>query len=104
VSLTIAVQLDAIDAMADELVGLATELDSEAHLCRSTAVSLGASVSGEAGSRAGAAGSGWGDLLALVAQRTGALAGTLREAVTSYRLADAALSDRLLLHRGTAPR
>jgi uncharacterized protein YukE len=102
VSLTIAAQLDAIDALADELAGLATELGSEAHLCRSTAVSLGTAVTGEAGHRSGAAGAGWGTLVDLVAQQTGALAATLRDAVRSYRLADAALSDRLLLARDPA--
>jgi uncharacterized protein YukE len=104
VSLTIAAQLDAIDAMADELAGLATQLGSEADLCRSTAVSLGASVTGEAGYRAEAAGAGWGALLDLVTQRTGTLAATLHETVDSYRLADAALSDRLLLRRVPATR
>jgi hypothetical protein len=101
---TIAAQLDAIDAMADELAGLATELIAEADLCRSTAVSLGAAVTGEVGHRAGAAGTAWGTLIDLVAQRTGALAATLHRAVDSYRLADAALSDRLLLCRVTATR
>jgi hypothetical protein len=104
VSLTIAAQLDAIDAMADELAGLATELVAEAALCRSTAVSLGAAVTGDVGHRAGAAGIGWGTLIDLVAQRTGALATTLHEAVDSYRLVDAAISDRLLLCRVTATR
>ena len=39
-STTIAAEFDAIDALAAELAGLATELAGEARLCRSTAVSL----------------------------------------------------------------
>jgi hypothetical protein len=102
---TITAQLDAIDGLADELAGLATELTDDALLCRSTAVSLGAALGGEAGERAGAAGTGWGTLLDLVAQHTGDLAGTLRAAVDSYRLTDATLADRVLARRqGTAPR
>ncbi|MGY1639612.1 hypothetical protein ACI782_00560 [Geodermatophilus sp. SYSU D00703] len=104
-SAPITAQLDAIDALADELAGLATELGDDGLLCRSTAVSLGTALSGEAGERAGAAGTGWATLLDLLAQHTGALAGTLRAAVDSYRLTDATLADRLLVRRqGTAPR
>ncbi|SFK89061.1 hypothetical protein [Geodermatophilus ruber] len=98
-SVTIAAQFDAIDAMAAELAGLATELGDEAQLCRSTALFLETAVSGGAGERAGAAGRGWGRLLDLVAQQIGALAATLSAAVDSYRQADAALSDRLLVLR-----
>jgi hypothetical protein len=102
---TITAQLDAIDALADELAGLATELADEARLCRSTAVSLGTALGGEAGEHAGAAGAGWGALLELVAEHTDGLAGTLRAAVDSYRLTDATLADRVLARRqGTAPR
>jgi hypothetical protein len=104
-SATITAELDAIDALADELAGLATELADDAALCRSTAVSLGTALGGEAGERAGAAGTGWGALLDLVAQHTGGLAATLRAAVDSYRLTDATLADRLLARRqGAAPR
>jgi hypothetical protein len=105
VSVTIAAQLDAIDALAAELSALAAELDDDVELCRSTAVSLGAAVGGDAGERAGTAGSGWSALLDLVAQQTGVLAGTLHAAVDSYRLTDAVLADRLLvLRQGTASR
>ncbi|MGY1591100.1 hypothetical protein ACI79D_03885 [Geodermatophilus sp. SYSU D00708] len=102
---TITAQLDAIDALADELAHLATELADDARLCGSTAVSLGTALGGEAGEQAGAAGTGWSTLLDLLAQHTDVLAGTLRAAVDSYRLTDATLSDRLLARRqGTAPR
>ncbi|TFV64111.1 hypothetical protein E4P41_02375 [Geodermatophilus sp. DF01-2] len=98
-SVTIAAQLDAIEVLADELAGLAAELTGEAELCRSTAVSLGTAVSGEAGERAGTAGSGWATALDLLGQQTGALAATLSAAVDSYRLADATLADRVLARR-----
>jgi hypothetical protein len=105
VSVTIAAQFDAIEALAAELDALAAELDDDARLCRSTAVSLGVAAGPDVGERAGAAGAGWGGLLDLVAQHTGALAGTLRSAVASYRLADAVLADRVLARRqGTASR
>ena len=98
-STTIAAEFDAIDALAAELVGLAAELSGDALLCRSTAVSLGTAVSGGAGERAGAAGSGWAATLELLGRRTGALAATLSAAVDSYRVADAALADRVLARR-----
>ena len=100
-STTIAAEFDAIDALAAELAGLATELSGEARLCRSTAVSLGTAVSGGAAEGAGAAGTGWSTVLELLGQRTGALAATLSAAVDSYRAADAALADRVLARRHT---
>ena len=98
-SVTIAAQFDAIDTLAAELAGLAAELAGEAQLCRSTTVSLGTAVSGGAGKGAGAAGSGWSTALELLGQQTGALAATLSAAVDSYRAADAALADRVLVRR-----
>ena len=104
-SVTITAQLDAIDALAVELTLLAAELGEDARLCRSTAAALGTSVTGETGERAGAAGTGWGSVLDLVAGHTGRLATTLHEAVASYRMTDAVLADRVLERRGgTAPR
>jgi uncharacterized protein YukE len=99
VSTTIAAEIDAIDALAAELAGLAAELSGDAQLCRSTAVSLGTAVSGGAGERAGAAGSGWAATLELLGRQAGALAATLSAAVDSYRMADATLADRVLAHR-----
>lgn len=98
-SATIAAQFEAIELLAGELAGLAAELTEDAQLCRSTAASLGTAVSGAAGERAGAAGSGWAAVLELLGRQTGALAGTLSAAVSSYRTADAALADRLLARR-----
>ncbi len=100
-SVTIAAQFDAMDALAAELAGLAAELAADAQLCRSTAVSLGTAVSGGAGERAGAAGSGWATVLELLGRQTGALAATLSAAVDSYRTADATLADRVLARRST---
>ena len=98
-SVTIAAQFDAIDALAAELAGLAAELAGEAQLCRSTAVSLGTAVTGGAGERAGAAGTGWAGVLELLGRQTEALAATLSAAVDSYRSADAALADQVLARR-----
>jgi hypothetical protein len=105
VSVTIAAQLDAIDALADELALLAAELGEEAQLCRSTAVSLEAALGGQVGDRAGTAGAGWAQVLDLLAGQTGSLATTLHETVRSYRMTDASLADRVLERRqGTAAR
>ncbi|RFU22219.1 hypothetical protein [Geodermatophilus marinus] len=98
-STTIAAQFEAIEALADDLAALARDLDDDAGLCRSTAGSLGAALGSAAGGPAAGAAHGWALLLGLVAGHTGALAGTLREAVASYRQLDAALSDRLLTGR-----
>ena len=100
-STTIAAEFDAIDALATELTGLAAELSGDAQLSRSTAVSLGTAVSGVAGERAGAAGSGWTGVLERLGRQTGALAATLSAAVDSYRMADATLADRVLAGRPT---
>ncbi len=98
-SATIAAEFGAIDVLAADLAGLAAELSADAQLCRSTAASLGTAVSGGAGKRAGATGSGWGTALELLGRQAGALAATLSAAVDSYRAADAALGDRVLARR-----
>ena len=100
-SVTIAAQFDAIDALAAELAGLAAELGADAQLCRSAAASLGTAVSAGGGERAGAAGSGWATVLELLGRQTGALAATLSAAVDSYRTADATLADQVLTRRHT---
>ena len=41
-------------------------------------------------------------MLELLGQQTGALAATLSAAVDSYRMADAAMADRVLARRDTA--
>lgn len=97
-SVQIAVQLDAVQALAEELRLLAAELVGEADQCRSAAASLGSAL-GDIGGPAVSAGTGWAGLLEAVAEGAGAVATTLAAAVVSYRAADAAVSDRLLAGR-----
>lgn len=102
-SVTVSVELRALQDLAEELAALAAELAGEADLCRSAAYTLTTAVDGETAVGGGRLASGWAGLLDLLAQGTGAFAGTLREAVQAYRLADAALSDRALLLRTGGP-
>jgi hypothetical protein len=92
---TIAVQFDALDALAAELAALARELSDDAALCRATATSLYAALVGEEGWAAGSAATAWAALAEAVAARSGAVAGTLVGAVAAYRAADAALASRI---------
>jgi len=103
VSVTIAVQLRAVQDLAEELAALAAELSGEAELCRSATHALSTAVDGETAEAAGRLGAGWAGLVDLLAEGTRAVAGTLGAAVTSYRLADAALSDRVLYARAGVP-
>ncbi|MGY1716163.1 hypothetical protein [Geodermatophilus nigrescens] len=98
-SAPIAIQLDAVQELAEELALLASELSSEVGLCTSTAASLDVAAPGEVSESAGATGRAWAGLVDRLATGTGAVAGTLLAAVRSYRLADAALSDRVLAAR-----
>jgi hypothetical protein len=91
----LSVQLDAVEALAVELAGLATELAGDAALCRSTATSLGAALGGDEGWTAGGVAVAWGGLTEVVADRADAVAGTLLAAVAAYRDADAALAERI---------
>jgi hypothetical protein len=102
VSVTIAAQFQAIEALADELAVLATDLGDEGELCRAVVGPLAAALPGVTGEQAAVAGAGWSSVVDLLAQQTGALATTLEAAVASYRMADAELSDRLLLIRAGA--
>ena len=102
-SVSIAIQLDAVQALGEELVALATELAAEADLCSSTAVSLGTAAPGPVSDAAGATGRTWAVLVTELAAGADAASVTLLETVRSYRLADAALSDRLLAARAGAP-
>jgi hypothetical protein len=92
---TLSAQLDAVDALAAELVALSAALADDAELCLSTAASLSAALSGDEGWAARTAAAGWTSLTDVVAGRCAAVAGTLAAAVASYRAADAALSDRI---------
>ena len=98
-SVTVSVQLRAVQDLAEELAVLAAELAGEAELCRSATSTLGAAVDGDVAAAASSLGNGWAGLVGLMAQGTGTVAGTLQEAVHAYRLQDAALSDRLLYVR-----
>jgi hypothetical protein len=103
VSVTVSVELRAVQDLAEELAALAVELAGEAELCRSATHTLTTAVDGDTAAAAGELGTGWAGLVDLLAQGTAAMAGTLRAAVASYRLADAALSDRLLAARAGVP-
>ena len=95
-SVTVSIQLRAVQDLADELSALAAELAAEAELCRSATHTLTTAVDGDTAAATGQLGAAWAGLVDLLAEGTGAVASTLRAAVHSYRLADAALSDRLL--------
>jgi hypothetical protein len=101
VSVPITIQLDAAQALAEELAALAAELATEADLCASTAVPLATAAPGEVSDAAGATGRAWAAYVADLADGTGAVAATLRAAVQAYRLQDAAVSDRLLAARAS---
>jgi hypothetical protein len=94
-SLTISVQLDAVQALAAELTALAADLDDDAALCGSTAGSLAAALGGEEGWTAADAGSAWAGMMGVLAARARAVAGTLAAAVDSYRAADLVLAERI---------
>jgi hypothetical protein len=90
---------DAVGGLAIELAALAAELDDEAELCRSTAVSLQSALGGREGWTAGAAGTAWAALVQVLAGRSGAMARSLTAAMTAYRTEDATRAGRI----GAAP-
>ena len=98
-STIIRVQLDAVAALAAELVGLARELDDETRSCRSTAAVLFTALPGEEGLTAGAAGSTWAVLLAALADRTTAVSAVLVASVEAYRAEEDALAGRIVASR-----
>jgi hypothetical protein len=83
---------DGLEALADELVLLSVELAEDADAGRSAAVALSLALEGEAGWAAGAAATAWASLEELLAERTRAVADTLRAAVVAYRAEDIALA------------
>ena len=104
-SVPIAIQFDAVQALGEELAALAAELSGDADLCASTATSLATAAPGEVSDGAGATGRAWAALVTALAEGADAAAVAVLAAVRSYRLADAALSDRVLAARagrGTA--
>jgi hypothetical protein len=89
---TISIQLEAVAALAAELAALSGQLSDDAALCRSTAASLHVALSGDGESAAGSAATIWAELAGVVADRSGAVARCLEDAVASYRTDDAALA------------
>ncbi|NYJ06051.1 hypothetical protein [Petropleomorpha daqingensis] len=101
-SALISVQLDAVAELAAELATLAVALAHEAPLCTSTVGSLATALGGQEGFLAFSAGSGWPQLIDAVADRAGAIAGTLSTAVDAYRTLDAGLAERISGRVGVA--
>lgn len=93
---TIVVQFEALEGLADELAALGAELAGEAELCRSATYTFATAADGETGDSAARLGTGWAGLVELLGQGAGAVAESLRGAVRSYRMQEAALSDRHL--------
>ena len=91
---TVTVQLDAVQALADELAALSVSLSEEAGACGAVAPSLASALPG-AGERAGAAGQAWAVLTGLLADRCRSVAGALSVAVVGYRLQEALLAGRI---------
>ncbi|MGY1744178.1 hypothetical protein [Blastococcus sp. SYSU D00695] len=102
-SVPLSIQLREVQDLAEELAALSAELAAEAGLCRSATYTFTSAVDGATADAAGRLGSGWAGLVDVVAAGTDAVAGTLRAAVHEYRLADAAVSDRLLYLRTGGP-
>jgi hypothetical protein len=92
-SAPVAVQLDAVAALADELSLLAARLAEESPLCRIAAASLRAGLGEGAAADAATA---WGGLAQVLAEECAATARTLAGAVAAYRSADAQLARALL--------
>jgi hypothetical protein len=93
VSDSIAVQYATLEQLADSLVLLGIELTDESDLCRSAAYTLATALDGEAGARGAELGHAWAGLVELLGQDAGTVGRSLREAVHSYRVLEAALSD-----------
>jgi hypothetical protein len=97
----ISVQLDSLDALADELAALAGELADDADLCRRAGGRLCAGLSGDVGLDALAGARGWAGLTAAVADAARSIAVVLASAVTAYRHAEAARARTVLsVHAG----
>ena len=94
-STVVSIQLDHVETLAAELATLASCLSDDAALCSSAATRLRACLGGDEGWHAGAAATGWVELLELLRSRAAAVAGTLTAATESYRRADGALRERI---------
>jgi hypothetical protein len=94
-STVVSIQLDRVETLAAELAALASALSDDVALCTSSATRLRACLGGDEGWHAGAAATGWAQLMELLRARSAAVAGTLSAATESYRTADAALRERI---------
>ena len=99
-STPISVQLDTLDALADELAALAGELSDDADLCHRAGGRLCAGLSGDVGLTALAGARGWAGLTAAVADAARSIAVVLASAVTAYRQAEATRARNLVGGRG----
>lgn len=107
-SVSISVQLDIVQGLADELAGLSACLAADEEVCGSAARTLWSSLEGSAGFRASSTGTAWARVLELLAQRSGAVSATLFAACEAYRRAEAQLAAELTTElealRGRGPR
>ena len=85
----------AVEALAVELHALAAELAEDADAARSAAAAFTPALGGEDGWAPGAAAQAWASVEDALAERTGAVAGTLLAAVAAYRAEDLALAERV---------
>ncbi len=94
-SVTIAAHPDAIAALADDLIGLAAELSTEADASRRAGERMAVAVAGSVGSAASATGHSWAALLESLSQCAATWARALYTIALEYRAADVALAGEL---------
>ncbi len=95
---TFTLEPGALLALVDELVSLSAQLDDDVHAARWAAATVGPALDGEAGRAAEEAAVAWAFLEEVLADRTRALAGTLRAAVAAYRAEEVALAAVVGVH------
>lgn len=91
----IAVQPDALDTLAADLLGLAADLSTEAGACSRAAGRMETAVGGTVGSRAASAGRAWSRLLESLSQHVATWSTALYTLAAEYRAGDAALAQGL---------
>ena len=99
-SAPISVQLDAVEALGAELTHLAGDLSEVAGSCAATPNRFQAALPGDTGWQAGVTGAAWAALVALLADRTRAVAATLVAAVADYRATDRDLAAAIAVAAG----
>lgn len=80
----VSVRPEAVDGLASELTALATELRTDADLCRVAGGQVSTALEGTPGWTAGAAATAWAGLQDVLADRAAALAQTLAAAGQAY--------------------